>query len=573
MSTKKTSTKKTATSKKVVEDKKVAKTTKKAVAKKPNNKVETKKLETKKADTKKTIAKAKTSTKTKKETSKVVETSKVAEEVKKVREVKTRGRRSSATVTVEDSDHGIERGVNIRLEPTVKTKKKKTSIILGGSKTSSEVLPKRTTKKEAIKSVAQLSFSDSLANTFDQRMVLESSNKNSLLLLNPNEILDTLIHQSKNKKTKKDKNVIYQQKLEDAFKHFSLSDDEWDEIFKILDAEGIKISEDEPTKKIKNGKKREDYGIDDTEELNASKTGYSSSINDRVDDGVKAFLGTLGESKMLTNDEELFLGKLLIEGDEEQKQYAIDQFFTSNLRLVTSIAKKYLNRGLDLEDLIQEGSQGLLKAISKYDYNLKNKFSTYATWWIRQAITRAIADQARIIRIPVHMVETINKLIKAERKLVQELGRDPTVEELCQEMGGTIAGLTPKKVSDIKKLNIDPVSLDKPVGHDEESQFVDFVQDNDVVSPEEHTEMELLLEQIDEIFKKVLTDKEEQIIRMRYGLPPYQKQMTLEEVGKECNFTRERARQIESKALRRLKQLPRIKKLASFFGPGFLSDK
>ena len=167
------------------------------------------------------------------------------------------------------------------------------------------------------------------------------------------------------------------------------------------------------------------------------------------------------------------------------------------------------------------------------------------------------------------MVETINKLIKFERKLVQELGRDPTIEELCEEMGGAKAGLTPKKISYIKKINIDPVSLDKPIGHDEESQFVDFVQDNDVISPEEHSENELLLEQIDEIFSKVLSEKEEEIIRMRFGLPPYRKAMTLEEIGNECNFTRERARQIESKAIRKLKQLPRIKKLSSFFGNGF----
>ena len=482
-----------------------------------------------------------------------------------------RGRDKVAT-TVEKSEHGIIKNADKTVEPVVKAKKKKTSIILGGNKSNTELVSRKASAREQIQKVSNLSFSEQLSNTFDQRMVLEASNKNSLLLLNPNQILDTLIHNSKNKKTKKHKNTITQQTIENAFKHFSLTDDEMQEIFQTLDDNEIIIVEDEEVKKVKTGKKREDYGIDDTEELNASKLGYVSSINDRVDDGVKAFLGTLGDSKMLTNEEELFLGRLLKEGDEEQRQYAIDQFFTSNLRLVTSIAKKYLNRGLDLEDLIQEGSQGLLKAISKYDYNLKNKFSTYATWWIRQAITRAIADQARIIRIPVHMVETINKLIKAERKLVQELGRDPTIEELCEEMGGTIAGLTPKKVSDIKKLNIDPVSLDKPVGHDEESQFVDFVQDNDVVSPEEHTEMELLLEQIDEIFKKVLTDKEEQIIRMRYGLPPYQKQMTLEEVGRECNFTRERARQIESKALRRLKQLPRIKKLSTFFGNGIFND-
>lgn len=448
------------------------------------------------------------------------------------------------------------------IDTTLSQKKKKTSIILGSNKSSMETNNKKNNLD--ISKVSNLSFNDDLSNTFDHKLILESAGKNNVLLKTPNDLLDSIIHQAK---SKKGKNIVYQSEIEIAFQHFSLTDDEMQEIFQTLDDNGIEIKENEnlelDAKYIQ--KLKENYGITDSDKY-TSKIG---SQNDYVDDAVKAFLGTLGDSKMLNNSEELELGKLLIEGDQEQKEYAINQFFTSNLRLVISIAKKYLNRGLELEDLIQEGSQGLLKAISKYDYNLKNKFSTYATWWIRQAITRAIADQARIIRIPVHMVETINKLIKFERKLVQELGRDPTIEELCEEMGGAKAGLTPKKISYIKKINIDPVSLDKPIGHDEESQFVDFVQDHDVMSPEEHSENELLLEQIDEIFSKVLSEKEEMIIRMRFGLPPYKKAMTLEEIGNECDFTRERARQIESKAVRKLKQLPRTKKLSSFFGNGF----
>lgn len=302
------------------------------------------------------------------------------EKPKKERTVQTRrGRPSSQTVIVEDTDHGIEKGVAERIEPIHKEKKKKTSIILGGSKTTAEPVVKRGVKKPEIESIAELSFNDSLSKTFDQKMVLESSSKNTLLLLGPNKILDTLINNARTKKTKKDKNKIYMSQVQDVFAHFALSDDEYEEIYTTIINAGIELSDEEPVKKTKNGKKKEDYGIDDTDELNANKSGYTSSINDRVDDGVKAFLGTLGESKMLTNKEELELGRLLKEGDEEQRQYATDQFFTSNLRLVTSIAKKYLNRGLDLEDLIQEGSQGLLKAITKYDYSLKNKFSTYAT--------------------------------------------------------------------------------------------------------------------------------------------------------------------------------------------------
>lgn len=482
--------------------------------------------------------------------------------------VKERSRKSNV-VNHNDSSKVVDTKtttITNNITPTETTsiaKKKKTSIILNSSKTNSDASNKKSSN-DNINKVSDLSFNDEVANTFDQRLILESAGKNNTYLKSPNELLDIIIHHAK---SKKNKNIVYQSDIENQFQHFSLTDDEMQEIFVTLDKNGIEIKENEnlelDPKYVQ--KLKENYGIVDSDKFSSRWTGQG----DYVDDAVKAFLGTLGDSKMLNNAEELELGRLLKDGDQEQREYAINQFFTSNLRLVISIAKKYLNRGLELEDLIQEGSQGLLKAISKYDYNLKNKFSTYATWWIRQAITRAIADQARIIRIPVHMVETINKLIKFERKLVQELGRDPTIEELCEEMGGAKAGLTPKKISYIKKINIDPVSLDKPIGHDEESQFVDFVQDHDVMSPEEHSENELLLEQIDEIFSKVLSEKEEEIIRMRFGLPPYKKAMTLEEIGNECNFTRERARQIESKAIRKLKQLPRIKKLSSFFGNGF----
>lgn len=477
--------------------------------------------------------------------------------------VKRPGRNSKSTVVVyEDEEHGLTKTKDdIQIDVQERKKKKKTSIVLNNNKSKqlSEKVSKKTSTKDVIKFETDLSFNEQLKDTFNQRMILESSNKNNILLLSPNQILENLILTAKNKKNKGNLSLVT---IENSFDHFALTEDEMQEIFDVLDKNDVNIIDD--TNPIGGkSKKQDNYGIDDTDDLVIHQR-RNSSVSDRIDDGIKAFLETLGDSKMLSASEELYLGELLKKGDEEQRQYAIDQLFTSNLRLVTSIAKKYLNRGLDLEDLIQEGSQGLLKAISKYDYSLKNKFSTYATWWIRQAITRSIADQARIIRIPVHMVETINKMIKCERKLVQELGRDPTIEELCEEMDGSMAGLTPKKISYIKKINIDPVSLDKPVGHDEESQFVDFVQDNDIISPEANIENELLLEQIDEIFKKVLNDKEEQIIRMRYGLPPYEKSYTLEEIGERFNFTHERTRQIESKVLRTLKQFPRIKKICWF---------
>ena len=299
----------------------------------------------------------------------------------------------------------------------------------------------------------------------------------------------------------------------------------------------------------------------------------SISARDKMEDSVKSFLSTLGSSRMLTAKKEQEIAKLLESDDPSDREFAFNQFVTSNLRLVTSIARKYLNRGLDLEDLIQEGTLGLMKAISKFDYKLGHKFSTYATWWIRQAITRAIADQGRIIRIPVHMVETINKVMKAEHTLVQRLGREPKIKELYDELGGEKSNFTIKKISEIKKLNIDPISLDKPVGRDEESQFVDFVKDVDSMTPEDHAERVMLNEQINKSFASNLTPLEEKIIRLRYGLPVKEeatgivtvnKPLGHEDVAKKLGLKKENVRQLEAKAIRRLKQPSKNKKLRSF---------
>lgn len=338
------------------------------------------------------------------------------------------------------------------------------------------------------------------------------------------------------------------------FDKYTLSDEKYEVLFDELIASGIAID----SNPFKSNNKKEiqllrNAVAEKIDFLVSDSVTHGSTTRDKVDDGIKSFLNVLGSSKMLTPQEEKEIGSMLNSEDESIRGYAINQLMTSNLRLVTSIAKKYLNRGLDLEDLLQEGSLGLMKAITKFDYKLGHKFSTYATWWIRQAITRAIADQARTIRIPVHMVETINKLSKTERQLMQQLGREPTPEELCEAMGGQSSGFTPKKIIAIKKLNVDPVSLDKPVGKDEESKFVDFVRDNDALTPEQFTEKELMGEHIDDILRKFLQEKEERIIRMRYGLHPYPHPMTLEEVGKKFDITRERVRQIEAKALRKIK--------------------
>ncbi|QZX48834.1 RNA polymerase sigma factor [Mycoplasma sp. E35C] len=361
-------------------------------------------------------------------------------------------------------------------------------------------------------------------------------------------------------KAKKSKNLSNEDIIS-VLKNYEFNEQEDLEILEELKDNGIKL-EANVEEKISLFRKSQDLSeIDNNLDELVVK---GASTRDKVEDNVKAFLGTLGSSKILSFDEEIQVAKLLGSSDEETREYAVNQLVTSNLRLVTSIAKKYLNRGLDFVDLIQEGSIGLMKAISKFNYKLGNKFSTYATWWIRQAITRAIADQARTIRIPVHMVETINKLIKTERVLTQQLGRDPTLEELTEKMGGQVHGFTPKKIADIKKLNIDPVSLDKPVGHDEESQFVDFVRDKDILKPDEFTEKRIVSEHINELFVNTLSKKEEQIIRMRYGLSPYHSQMTLEEVGNKFNVTRERIRQIEAKALRKLKHPSKNARLRSF---------
>lgn len=389
--------------------------------------------------------------------------------------------------------------------------------------------------------------------------ILEATSKTHNFNDEVKQTIKSLIAKSKQKRRKNP--YLSNDDLVKLIKVHDFNEEEEAHILDELRDSGIRL-DDDVEEHLNEFRKNQDLGeIDDNiEELTIKGT----TTRDKVEDNVRAFLGTLGSSKMLTFEDEIKIAKLLGSNDDETRQYAVNQLVTSNLRLVTAIAKKYLNRGLDFVDLIQEGSIGLIKAITKFNYKLGNKFSTYATWWIRQAITRAIADQARTIRIPVHMVETINKLIKVERNLTQTLGREPTIEELTEEMGGQVAGFTPKKIVEIRKLNVDPVSLDKPVGHDEESQFVDFVKDQDMDRPDEYAEKKIVAEHINELFNNALSKKEEQIIRMRYGLPPFNGPMTLEEVGNKFKVTRERIRQIEAKALRKLKHPSKNTKLRSF---------
>ena len=276
--------------------------------------------------------------------------------------------------------------------------------------------------------------------------------------------------------------------------------------------------------------------------------------NVKINDPVKMYLKEIGRVELLTHDQEIELAIKILENDEEAKK----RLAAANLRLVVSIAKRYVGRGMLFLDLIQEGNMGLIKAVEKFDYTKGFKFSTYATWWIRQAITRAIADQARTIRIPVHMVETINKLTRIQRQLIQELGREPTAEEIADKMDG----MTPEKVREIQKISLEPVSLETPIGEEDDSHLGDFIEDEGAMSPDDYATNELLKDELNEVLLE-LTDREEKVLRLRFGLDDGRTR-TLEEVGKEFNVTRERIRQIEAKALRKLKHPSRSKRLKDF---------
>ena len=278
------------------------------------------------------------------------------------------------------------------------------------------------------------------------------------------------------------------------------------------------------------------------------------SSNTKINDSVRMYLKEIGRVPLLSADEEIALALRIQEGDTEAKQ----ELAEANLRLVVSIAKRYVGRGMQFLDLIQEGNMGLMKAVEKFDHTKGFKFSTYATWWIRQAITRAIADQARTIRIPVHMVETINKLVRVQRQLLQDLGREPTPEEIGAEMD-----LPTEKVREILKIAQEPVSLETPIGEEDDSHLGDFIEDDNATSPADHTAYALLKEQLDEVLEQ-LTDREENVLRLRFGLDKNGEIRTLEQVGQVFGVTRERIRQIEAKALRKLRHPSRSKQLKDF---------
>ena len=325
--------------------------------------------------------------------------------------------------------------------------------------------------------------------------------------------------------------------------------EEIDKIFDELEKMGVSIQKDE----IDEIEEPDIDSLDEVEEVPVEDLDVGNLEGSNVDDPVRMYLREIGKIPLLTYDQELELAKKVLENDEEAKQKLAE----SNLRLVVSIAKKYVGRGMLFLDLIQEGNMGLIKAVEKFDYTKGYKFSTYATWWIRQAITRAIADQARTIRIPVHMVETINKLIRTSRHLLQQLGREPTPEELSKELEMPV-----EKVMEIQKIAQDPVSLETPIGEEDDSHLGDFIQDEDSPAPHDSAAYTLLKEQLEEVMN-TLTPREAKVLKLRFGLEDG-KARTLEEVGKEFNVTRERIRQIEAKALRKLRHPSRSKRLKDY---------
>ena len=349
---------------------------------------------------------------------------------------------------------------------------------------------------------------------------------------------------------KKKKSILEVQEINDFFSDMELEPDHMEKVFEYLETHNIDVlrisGDDDDLDDV-------DLMISEEDDVDMEKLDLSVPDGISIEDPVRMYLKEIGKVPLLTADEEVDLASRMAEGDEDAKKRLAE----ANLRLVVSIAKRYVGRGMLFLDLIQEGNLGLIKAVEKFDYRKGYKFSTYATWWIRQAITRAIADQARTIRIPVHMVETINKLIRVSRQLLQELGREPSPEEIAEEMNMPV-----DRVREILKISQEPVSLETPIGEEEDSHLGDFIQDDNVPVPADAAAFTLLKEQLVEVLG-TLTEREQKVLRLRFGLDDGRAR-TLEEVGREFNVTRERIRQIEAKALRKLRHPSRSRKLKDY---------
>ena len=348
---------------------------------------------------------------------------------------------------------------------------------------------------------------------------------------------------------KRKKNVLEYQEILDFFSDMPMEDDMFERILDALERSNVDVLRITEEDDIDD----EPLLLSDEEDVDVENLNLSVTDGISIEDPVRMYLKEIGKVPLLSADEEIELAQRMEQGDEEAKK----RLSEANLRLVVSIAKRYVGRGMLFLDLIQEGNLGLIKAVEKFDYRKGYKFSTYATWWIRQAITRAIADQARTIRIPVHMVETINKLLRVSRQLLQQLGREPSPEEIAEEMNMPV-----ERVREILKISLDPISLETPIGEEEDSHLGDFIQDDNVPVPAEAASFTLLKEQLVEVLG-TLTEREQKVLRLRFGLDDGRAR-TLEEVGKKFDVTRERIRQIEAKALRKLRHPSRSRKLKDY---------
>ncbi len=585
--TKKTSSKKTAKTKTALKedssaekkaDSKKSKATKKAT---DELKVETAKL---KSSVTENSAK-KTSTKTKKKTTKEEDsvkqetsntkasaTKKSVSDKKKTKSTKKSSLKSESTEKTEEktskkkSKKAEAENIVKESKPKKKASKKKAEVLGENEteKTQADLLELiQEGQKELETSKAQAKLAKEKGKKSKTKTVKELATSNSELMTLEdikNEIL---------KKHKKGSSPVTVEEIDKYIKHLTLTDEEYSDLLEYLLSNQLTDEDDEDLEEEIEEEIEEDSedelvdDLDDEDDYEIDEDGddqpfvdYTIQADVKNNDPVKQYLHKIGAYTVLkTREEEVALAKLVLEGDQDAK----DELIQCNLKLVVSIAKHYVNRGMDFLDLIQEGNLGLIKAVDKFDYTRGFKFSTYATWWIRQAITRALADQARTIRIPVHMVETINKITRAQRKLVQKLNRDPTAEEISEELGGQF---TAAKIREIQQIALEPLSLEKPVGEEEDSHVGDFIEDKDNISPYEYANRSMENDRINEALAQ-LTDREARVLKLRYGLEDGQSH-TLEEVGNEFNVTRERIRQIEAKAIKKLRHPARAKLLKDF---------
>ena len=454
-------------------------------------------------------------------------------------EKKTAAKKTSSRKTASKAEDVVTEVVELDEEVTSATKKKASKKSASAKAETKKSGSKRSAKAdEAVEDLSDVSTDPSDGKEADHPQEIDPQIKAKI-----EEKQAKLLKLAKTKK-----NVMDYQEVVDFFSDLQLEDDLLDSAIEYLEKNGVDVlrisDDDEPD---------EEMLLAEEEEVDVENIDLSVPDGINIEDPVRMYLKEIGKVPLLSADEEIELAKKMEKGDEEAKKKLAE----ANLRLVVSIAKRYVGRGMLFLDLIQEGNLGLIKAVEKFDYRKGYKFSTYATWWIRQAITRAIADQARTIRIPVHMVETINKLIRVSRQLLQELGREPTPEEIATEMK-----MPEDRVREIIKISQEPVSLETPIGEEEDSHLGDFIQDDNVPVPADAAAFTLLREQLNEVLD-TLTEREQKVLKLRFGLEDGNAR-TLEEVGKEFNVTRERIRQIEAKALRKLRHPSRSRKLRDY---------